>query len=373
MDQVIVTTTRNRNIDYSKILGFFSFKECEMNEVMGTCEGQVLIIDTLSKERAIEVANSYRSKHKALPILLFTDYNQIFTSVDISMIEGTGQVRIHSVTTNNEDKIIELLNTLLNPDYASEIFKLSLIVPLYNEGERFEHVLNFAEKLNTFLEESYKNSKIYFINDGSVDNTKELSEKLVKKLTENSSYISDFGFLELRELEENTRKAGTYIEGMKGVHSNIIIIVDGDDSFFIEDIAKMINILREGYYDLVAGTKDLTAENRPLVRRWLSFVKRIVTKPLLPRGIYDAQTGLKGMKGDAARYILPHLNVKRELAIDLEMLYICKKLNFRAMQLPVRCIDRDGSHVDIVKDSIKYLKSILSILCNRNLPLEVSE
>ena len=373
MDQIIVATSKKREINYSEILGFFSFKEYGVEEALDTQEGQALIIDTLSKERAIELANDYRSRYRAIPILLLTDYHQIFTPDDISRIKGTGQIRIHSVTADNGDKIVELLNTLLNPEYASEVFKLSIIVPLYNEGERFEHVLNFAEKLNLFLEESYRKSKIYFINDGSVDNTGKLTEKLVKRLSESSSYISDFGFLELRELEENTRKAGTYIEGIKSVHSNIIVIVDGDDSFYVEDIAKIVNILREGYYDIVAGTKDLTAENRPPVRRLLSFAKRTLTKPLLPKGVYDAQTGLKGIRGEAARYILPHLSVERELAIDLEMLYICKKLKFRAMQLPVRCIDRDGSHVDIVKDSIRYLKSIISILCKQSLTLEVRE
>ncbi len=373
MDKIVVATSKKRNINYSEILGFFSFKEYGVEEAVDIQEGQALIIDTLSKERAIELATEYRQRYQALPILILTDYNQIFTSGDISRIEGTGQIRIHPVTADNGDKIVELLNTLINPEYASEVFKLSIIVPLYNEEERFEHVLNFAEKLNLFLEESYRNSKIYFINDGSADRTGVLAEKLVKKLSESSSYISDFGFLEVRDLEKNTRKAGTYIEGLKSVHSNIIVIVDGDDSFYVEDIAKIVNILREGYYDLVAGTKDLTAENRPPVRRILSFIKRALTKPLLPRGIYDAQTGLKGMRGEAARYILPHLSVERELAIDLEMLYICKKLKFRAMQLPVRCIDRDGSHVDIVRDSLRYLKSIASILCKQDQALEVRE
>ncbi len=373
MDQIIIATSEKREINYSEILGFFSFKKYGVEEAVDAKEGQALIIDTLSKERAIELANDYRKKYKSLPILILTDYYQIFTPDDISRIEGRGQIRIHSVTADNGDKIVELLNALLNPEYASEVFKLSIIVPLYNEGERFEHVLNFAEKLNLFLEESYRNSKIYFINDGSVDNTGVLTEKLVKRLSESSSYISDFGFLEVRELEKNTRKAGTYIEGIKNVHSNIIVIVDGDDSFYVEDIAKIVNILREGYYDIVAGTKDLTAENRPLSRKILSFIKRTLTKPLLPKGIYDAQTGLKGMRGDTARYILPHLSIERELAIDLEMLYICKKLRFRAMQLPVRCVDREGSHVDIVRDSLKYLKSIMNILCKQSQTLEVRE
>ena len=365
MKSIVIATTEERKIKYSKILGFFLYEKFSMEEITGNEKGDAIIIDSLSKDAAIEAANKFRSVDRTVPILFITDYNELFATNELSLIEGTGQIRVHTTTTDNGDKVVELLNSLIDPEFASEIFKLSIIVPLYNEGERFEHVLNFAEKLNNFLEGSYRNSKIYFINDGSIDDTKELTEKLLQRFSEKSSYISDFGFLELRDLSENTRKAGTYIEGIKNVSGNIILIVDGDDSFYIEDIAKMINILRAGYYDVVAATKDLTAENRPLIRRCLSFAKRTLTKPLLPKGVYDAQTGLKAIKGDTARYILPYLNVERELAIDLEMMYICKKLNFRTMQLPVRCIDRDGSHINILKDSIKYLKSIVEILTSK--------
>lgn len=365
MKRVVVATTEERKIDYNSMLGFFSYEISPLKNILGTEEADAIIVDSTSRKESIMAANRIRKNNKTMPILFISDYNELLTTEEILEVEGTGQIRVLAITSDSGNMVIELLNTLIDPDYASEIFKLSIIVPLYNEGGRFEHVLNFAEKLNRFLEESYRNSKIYFINDGSIDDTSVLVKKLVERFSEKSSYISDFGFLELKELDENTRKAGTYIEGIKNVNGNIILIVDGDDSFFIEDIAKMVNVLRAGYYDVIAATKDMTAENRPFIRRCLSLAKRTLTKPLLPKGVYDAQTGLKGLKGDAARYILPHLNVKRELAIDLEMMYICKNLNFRTLQLPVRCIDRDGSHIDIVKDSIKYLKNIISILGSR--------
>ena len=43
-------------------------------------------------------------------------------------------------------------------------------------------------------------------------------------------------------------------------------------------------------------------------------------------------------------------------------MYYAKKLNYRVLQLPVKCIDREGSHVDIIKDSISYIKNIFSII-----------
>lgn len=365
MNQIKVVTSGERNIQYEQILGFFSYTMSPASEIPVLIEEDAVVIDIRNKKEIIEVANTYRRLEKSLPLLILTDPNINFTPQEIVNIKGSGQVRLFSYTGDSGEKIVELINSIITPEFASEIFRISIVVPIYNEEERFRHVLKFAKKLNKFLEENYRSSKIYFINDGSIDNTEAMASKLIEYIGKNSSYVSDFGFLQLRNLEENTRKAGTYIEGLKNVPGNIIILVDGDDSFLVEDIGKMINILRDGYYDMVAATKDLLAENRPPIRRMLSFCKRIITKPLLPKGVYDSQTGLKGMTGEAAKYLLPHLNVERELAIDLEMLYLCKRMNFRVYQFPVKTIDRDGSHVDIVGDSLKYLKSIYSIVTTR--------
>ena len=83
---------------------------------------------------------------------------------------------------------------------------------------------------------------------------------------------------------------------------------------------------------------------------------------MLPKGVYDSQTGLKAIKASSAKFILPYLSRSRGLAIDLELMYYAKKLNFRVLQLPVKCIDRDGSHVDVIKDSLSYLKNIYLII-----------
>lgn len=362
MKKLMVVTTGERKIEYETILGFFSYEIYPLENIGGNEEGDALLIDSKSKEESIKVGNLFRKNNPNVPILIMTDHNNPLVTEDVLSLKGVGQLRTYTRKNNDAQKLTEILGTLLDPSYANETFNLSVVVPLYNEGERFEHVLNFASKLNMFLEKNYNNSKVYFINDGSMDNTKKLTDELISRFQEESNYISDFGFLELKDLTKNTKKAGTYIEGLKNIEGDIVIIVDGDDSFFIEDIAKMVNILRQGYYEVVAGTKDATAEKRPLIRKGISFFKRVITKPLLPKGVYDPQTGLKGMKGEVAKYLLPYLSVSRELAIDLEMMYICKKLNFRTKQLPVKCIDRDGSHVNIVKDSIKYIVNLVDII-----------
>jgi glycosyltransferase involved in cell wall biosynthesis len=321
----------------------------------------IVIIRIKERIDVIKKANLIRERRPDIPIMVIGDYYHSFDFNLIKRIQGFGQVKIFPLVTTDSLKIIEAVNSLLNPNYPSKTENIAIVLPVYNEEERFHNVINFAKKLLVFLEQGFFNARIYFINDGSSDNTNKLVIKLIEEEQELSKYISDQGFISIKELKENTRKAGTYIEGIKNIECDIMIFADADDSFDIDDIAKMANILREGYYDMVVGSKDFTAEKRSPVRKLLSFAKRLLTKSLLPNGVYDAQTGLKAIKMETAKYIFPYLQIEQGLAIDLEMLYLAKRFRFRVLQMQVKCIDRDGSHVDIVKDSIRYLHSIMKI------------
>jgi glycosyltransferase involved in cell wall biosynthesis len=189
-----------------------------------------------------------------------------------------------------------------------------------------------------------------------------LIDKILEYDLKNANCIYDDDTISYNKLEYNTKKAGTYIEAINSIRANIIVFADADDSFEVDDISLMINMLKLGYYDIIVGTKDLTSTNRSIKRKIISFFKRLITKPFLPKGITDSQTGLKAMNWSSAQYILPYLHENMELAIDLEILNIAKKLNFKVLQVPVKCTDREGSHVGVFKDSIKFMKNLTNLI-----------
>lgn len=43
------------------------------------------------------------------------------------------------------------------------------------------------------------------------------------------------------------------------------------------------------------------------------------------------------------------------------MMFIAKKLKLRVLQLPVECIDRDGSHIEVWRDSVRFMRSLVDI------------
>jgi len=357
MEELNILSDSKRNIAFSSILSLYSINFNSTPPPTADCT----ILDFQEEPRIITEAGNIRDKKPEMPLLIVVDYPQVYYLYFLDNIPGTGPIRFLYWRKEYEEQLLEYTQSLVHLEYPSAKSDIAIVLPVYNEESRFEHISNFIKKLTYFIETSFINATIYFVNDGSIDKTSALVKKIISEQKEEMEIVQKFPFFTEYNLLKNTRKAGTYIKGIQTINADIIVFVDADDSFFLDDIARMINILRVGYYDMVVGTKDLTAEHRPLVRRMMSFFKRLLTRKLLPRGIYDSQTGLKVMTSTAARYILGHLHTESELAADLEILYLAKLLKFRVLQLPVKCIDREGSHINIIKDSIHFLKAIVNI------------
>jgi len=363
-ENILICTDKSRDIDYDSLLTFYSFKEEKDNAECNIENMDLIIIDQGSIKKSFDIANGFREKDPSISLLIISDFEKPSDRFFFTKIKGYGQIRMIHLRKEFDEDLLEIIQSLLHPEYPSKRADIAIILPVFNEEQRFQNVFNFVIKLRKLIEDSFINASIYFINDGSKDRTQELVRKLSEEQFEDSEIVGRKNLINTYNLKMNTRKAGTYIESIKSIDADILVFVDADDSFQIEDIALMINILNEGYYDMVIGSKDFDAEDRKLIRRMMSFAKRTLTKRMLPKGVYDSQTGLKAMKSETAKHIIPYLHNDTGLAIDLEILYLAKKMDFRVLQIPVKIIDREGSHVDIVKDSIAFFKNIFRIRKN---------
>ncbi|MCT4583912.1 MAG: glycosyltransferase [Peptostreptococcaceae bacterium] len=361
IESIVIITDEKRNINYTSVLSLYKLKFYNQNYDIDYIKTSKLVIVDLEYNESLKIINNIRAQISGINIIMINDYDINERKKALRNINGYGKTSIIYWKEGSLNLIAEKVQSMIYPEYPSKNTSIVLVIPVYNEEKRIRHVYNFAKKIKKVIEESFLNMSIYFVNDGSLDDTQKLIDRFVKEDYQNSKYIYKDPFIKAKNLEENTKKAGTYIEGIKDLHADIYVFADADDSFSVDDIARMINILEMGYYEIVLGTKDLTAENRDIARRIISFIKRILTKGFLPKGVYDSQTGLKAFNGNAAKYIFPYLKHKRGLAIDLEMVYLAKKLNFRVMQLPVKCIDREGSNISILKDSFNYVLQMIKI------------
>lgn len=125
---------------------------------------------------------------------------------------------------------------------------LAIIVPCYNE----EEIINYSiEQLKIVLdimidsELISQNSKVYFVNDGSTDRTRELIEKQCK----NNNKIA------LINLSKNYGQQSAMLAGLNTIDADIYVTIDADlqdDPMLIIDMVKKYF---EGY-EIVYGCRD---------------------------------------------------------------------------------------------------------------------
>jgi len=359
-DEVLIIE-ETRELPLTGIKAMFRCRELAGASFDASLAGEVAVavLSAHDSNAALTWASRLRAENPGLPLLFVSaDREQ---DLSLFRVHGHGPVEVFHAHADDSDELLHRVQSLVHPEYPVVNQRIAIVLPVYNEAQRFENVRNFTGKLRDKLGTAYPNVSLFFVNDGSKDRTQELVDQVIADDMASTDAIPSYSAVSAHRLQYNSRKAGTYIQGIKSIRANVIIFADADDSFDVEDISAMINILQDGYWDMVIGTKDQTAENRSPVRTAMSFVKRMLTKPLLPAGVVDSQTGLKALSGTAATHILPYLHDTTGLAIDLEMVHIARRLNFRVLQIPVKCIDQDGSHVDIVRDGLKFLRSIVTI------------
>jgi glycosyltransferase involved in cell wall biosynthesis len=115
------------------------------------------------------------------------------------------------------------------------MMKISVVVPVYN-------VENYIQEcVQSVLNQTYKNFEIILIDDGSTDGTSVLCDRLMR---ENPDYIrvshcSNQGPLAAR------------IEGINKAKGNIVLFLDGDDTYRKDALEKVVECFQKQKCDLV--------------------------------------------------------------------------------------------------------------------------
>ncbi len=355
----------NSNVAYKNFLALNEITDINTDSVLGLdLLVDMFIVDITEFEKGVQCIANIRSLQKQFnkPILWVVDpLDSHEALLALEELTGLGRVKIQYRNTIDPQGIMQSVALLLYPDLPTKRVSMDLFIPIFNEAHRIKYVREFAEKLRQLHTLGYPYITIYFIDDGSNDASEDFLVDMIEtyqSICDSVDYKSAFHIV---KLNDNTRKAGTYMEAFKLATADIIVFADADNAFQIEDISKLINIIEQGFYDIVIGTKDKTAEDRPLIRDIVSTFKRILTKPLLPDGVTDSQTGLKLFRGQVVKHILPTLDHKYGLAIDLKIIYEAKKLQLRVLEVPVFFKDREGSHIDVVFDSFRFIKNMVKI------------
>ena len=233
---------------------------------------------------------------------------------------------------------------------------ISLVMPVYN-GEKILPT-TFQLLTNFFSNRPYL-SEVLFVNDGSIDATKQLLEDFKKQNPFTVKIINQ---------KKNSGKGAAVRLGITNVQSasDYIFFCDDDIPFGFEPLEAMYRVLEsDAAVGLVTADRTLTRQNNPYPwhRRVGSFCYGLLMPQAIARDFPDMHGGLKGFHRQTADLIFSLIKNPR-WSFDPEIFLIAKANNIKVVKVAVHFLAHvAGTHFKI-KDFISVANEIIRLRFN---------
>lgn len=154
--------------------------------------------------------------------------------------------------------------------------KYSIVIPLKNEEENVEALLQEIEPVMVALNEPFE---VLAIDDGSTDKTIDLLLKLKEKKP----------WLRILKFQKNFGQSSAFDAGFKASKGEFVITMDGDRQNDPADIPKIIEVSKDA--DLVCGRRAKRKDT--FVKRITSKIANFARRRLCHDGVNDTGCSLK--------------------------------------------------------------------------------
>lgn len=233
---------------------------------------------------------------------------------------------------------------------------ISIVFPLFNEAKRI-HLLK--DGLYHYANPNQLVKEIILVDDGSTDETMQHLQEIKKKL-------SDYD-VKIIPVTPNTGKGNAIKTGILQASQPWILCNDADLSYSMQQIDEWkqqhqldFNKSNTVYF----GSRELGKKNnemhlflhRVIIGRIYALFIRMITGIT----VKDTQCGYKLYSADIAKKIFPKIQEQR-FAFDVEVHYLLKQQHTTIQLLPVKCIDVEGSKVNLIRDSWQMFKALFRI------------
>lgn len=228
---------------------------------------------------------------------------------------------------------------------------LSIIIPAHNEEKRLPPSL---AKIDAYLKTQDYTYEVIVVENGSKDRTSEV----VREFAQDHPYV--------RLIEVETRGKGLAVKaGMLAASGEYRFICDTDLSMPIEEIAKFLPPMREGY-DVLIGSREGEGarrigepEYRHIMGRVLNFIVKVAAVP----DFEDTQCGFKMFKREAAEDLFS-VQQMSGIGFDVELIYVALRRGYRIVDVPITWYFDPDSRMRLFQDSLKILLEIWEIRQN---------
>lgn len=232
--------------------------------------------------------------------------------------------------------------------------KVSIVIPAYNEELRIGQTLReFDSFLKQKKSERFDYELLVVIN-GTTDNTQGVVQEMQKESSAIRFITTPQGgkgwALKLGFQDALTRD------------NDIIGFNDADMSTSPQEYYKLLQALTaDGVIASRYMPGGVVIPPRPKIKRWGSrFVYEPLIRLLFGINYYDYQCGAKIFKRAVVDTIAPQITVK-QWAIDLELLYLCKKHKYHIQEVPTFWVEKGGSKLRMFQSGMKMLGTVIGL------------
>jgi len=226
---------------------------------------------------------------------------------------------------------------------------LSLVIPLYNETDRFPEGFSVCQKLHA----TFPDWEFIFVNDGSEDGT----------LTVVREAITGFERMKLLSYKKNRGKGYAIKKGVLQAEKPFVLFSDIDFSTPIKELEKLYACVSSGA-SLAIGTRKLNGakivKHQHFLREWMGKQFTSLTNLWLGLLISDYTCGFKLFKTEVARQIFKKQRIER-WGFDAEILFLAHHYQAKIKEVPICWQNDERTRVAIVKDSFRSLKDLYLI------------
>lgn len=178
---------------------------------------------------------------------------------------------------------------------------ISLVIPLYNEAESLPELESWIARV---MKENNFSYEIWFINDGSTDD----SWRVIEELQSKNPCVKGVSF------RRNYGKSPALHVGFQRVQGDVVITMDADLQDSPDEIPELYRMIMQEDYDLVSGWKKKRYD--PLSKTIPTKLFNATARKVTGIKLHDFNCGLKAYKlevvksievyGDMHRY-MPYL------------------------------------------------------------------
>ncbi len=216
--------------------------------------------------------------------------------------------------------------------------KLSIIIPAHNEEKRIRKTI---ESYHQFFVKKNQDFELVIALNGCVDHTLSIVTALSKQL-------SSLFIINMPQAGKGLAIRAGFIDALTRTN-DLIGFVDADmatspEAFYtlVQNIGLADGIIASRY---IAGA--WVYPPRPRYKRWGSkIIYEPIVKLLFNLSYYDLQCGAKLFKRETVETIIPQ-SIIPDWAIDLELLYLCKKNKLTIKEFPTIWYDQADSKLTL--------------------------